>query len=145
MRKFKTIELFAGCGGLLDGFEKTKYYSTLACVEWNKKPSEVLIKRLNSKYGYKDAINKVLCFDIQRTEELINGWTDDLEYGSGNGLKYIVDGNQIDLIVGGPPCQAYSMAGRIQDKEGMSNDYRNYLFESYLKIVDIFKPKNNSF
>lgn len=141
MHKFKTIELFAGCGGLLDGFEKTKYYSTLACVEWNKKPSEVLIKRLSNKYKYKNASDKVLCFDIQRTEELINGWTDDIEYGSGNGLISIVKGEKIDLIVGGPPCQAYSLAGRIQDKEGMRNDYRNYLFESYLKIVDIFKPK----
>ena len=32
----KTIDLFAGCGGLMDGFEQSKLYTTLACVEWEK-------------------------------------------------------------------------------------------------------------
>ena len=41
----------------------------------------------------------------------------------------------LDMVVGGPPCQAYSVAGRIRDKHGMHYDYRNYLFESYLNTV----------
>jgi DNA (cytosine-5)-methyltransferase 1 len=45
------------------------------------------------------------------------------------------------VIIGGPPCQAYSIAGRIRDEHGMRNDYRNYLFECYVKIVEHFKPK----
>lgn len=139
--KLNTIELFAGCGGLVDGFEKTGKYKTLSCVEWNKKPYEVLKKRLNTKYGYVDADETVLRFDIQRTDELINGWKDDLEYGTNSGLKRIIGDNKVDLIVGGPPCQAYSMAGRVQDENGMHNDYRNYLFESYIKVVKVFKPK----
>ncbi|MFL0245587.1 DNA cytosine methyltransferase [Candidatus Clostridium stratigraminis] len=139
--KLNTIELFAGCGGLLDGFEQSGYYNTLASVEWNEKPNDVLIKRLKSKYGYQDAEQKAMRFDIQRTDELLNGWIDDPEYGSSIGLKAILGNRIVDLIVGGPPCQAYSLAGRIQDKDGMKNDYRNYLFESYLKVVDAFKPK----
>lgn len=139
--KLNTIELFAGCGGLLDGFEQSGYYNTLASVEWNKKPNDVLIKRLKSKYGYQDVEQRALHFDIQRTDELLNGWSDDPEYGSSIGLKSIVNNRKVHLIVGGPPCQAYSLAGRIQDKEGMKNDYRNYLFESYLKVVGAFKPK----
>ena len=78
-------------------------------------------------------------FDIQRTEELINGF-DDAEYGKSVGLEKIV-GKSIDLVIGGPPCQAYSIAGRIRDANGMKDDYRNYLFESYLKVVNHFKPK----
>jgi DNA (cytosine-5)-methyltransferase 1 len=47
----------------------------------------------------------------------------------------------VDLIIGGPPCQAYSIAGRAQDKNSMKNDYRNYLFESFVRVVDVFRPK----
>lgn len=141
MNRLNTIELFAGCGGFVDGFEKTQKYNTLASVEWNKKASDVLLNRLKSKYGHNDAVKKVLTFDIQRTEELINGWNDDKEYGSHVGLKELIGEKRVDLIVGGPPCQAYSMAGRIQDGNQMKDDYRNYLFESYMKVVNYFKPK----
>jgi len=45
-----------------------------------------------------------------------------------------------NIIIGGPPCQAYSVAGRIRDKHGMKKDYRNYLFESFLKIINFSQP-----
>jgi DNA (cytosine-5)-methyltransferase 1 len=80
-------------------------------------------------------------FDIQRTEELFAGWKNDIEYGNGKGLDNLIGDNKLDVIIGGPPCQAYSIAGRIRDKDGMKNDYRNYLFESYLKVVNRYKPK----
>ena len=35
-RKIKSIDLFAGCGGLLDGFEQSEHYQTVAAVEWEK-------------------------------------------------------------------------------------------------------------
>lgn len=138
--KYNTLELFAGCGGLLDGFKKSNLYNTLACVEWQKEQCKVLRERLENKYGYQDTEKRVLRFDIQRTEELIKGWKDD-EYGESEGLIKIIGCQRVDIITGGPPCQAYSMAGRIQDKDGMKYDYRNYLFESYLKIVNQFRPK----
>ncbi|EIF15353.1 MULTISPECIES: DNA cytosine methyltransferase [Bacillus] len=141
MTKLNTLELFVGCGGLLDGFEKTKHYYTVASVEWQKYACDTLINRLKKTYNYEDAEKRVLHFDIQRTEELIKGWKDDEVYGSHVGLDSIVNNRKIDLIVGGPPCQAYSVAGRIQDKYGMTNDYRNYLFESYLKVVKVYNPK----
>ena len=50
-------------------------------------------------------------------------------------------GGGLDVIIGGPPCQAYSIAGRIRDEHNMKNDYRNYLFESYLKVVKKYRPK----
>jgi DNA (cytosine-5)-methyltransferase 1 len=141
MNKFlNTIDLFAGCGGLYDGFEKAGSYKSVGFVEWEKSPCETLRRRLEARWKYKDARNVVLRFDIQRTEELIHGWHNDSLYGSNKGLKKIVGKKNVDIVIGGPPCQAYSIAGRVRDVNGMKDDYRNYLFESYLEVVRFFQP-----
>lgn len=136
-----TIELFAGCGGLLDGFKQTNKYSLLAAVEWQKPQVNTLIERLESKYNIKDASERVFCFDIQRTDELIYGWKDDKVYSSSKGMDHQIAKQTVDVITGGPPCQAYSIAGRIRDQNGMKDDYRNFLFESYISVVAHYKPK----
>jgi len=136
-----TIDLFAGCGGLSDGFEKTGMYKSLAFIEWEKQPCATLIKRLTNKWEYESADEIVLQFDMQRIDELINGWKNDEIFGKHKGLKDLVGNKTVDLIIGGPPCQAYSVAGRVRDEKGMHEDYRNYLFESYLAIVNEYKPK----
>ena len=142
MKKIKSIDLFAGCGGLMDGFEQSGYYDTLAVVEWEKAPCRNIEIRLKDKWNYKDASNRVLNFDIQRTDELFSGWKNDAIYGSNKGLDFLINKcDGMDLIIGGPPCQAYSIAGRVRDENGMKNDYRNYLFESYLKVVEHYRPK----
>ena len=136
-----TIDLFAGCGGLMDGFEQSGKFRTLACVEWESAPCENLKKRLRNKWGYNNSEEMVLRFDIQRTAELFCGWQDEV-YGESAGLDSLVNkGGKVDLIIGGPPCQAYSIAGRIRDENGMRDDYRNYLFESYVKVVKQYRPK----
>lgn len=141
-KKIKSIDLFAGCGGLMDGFEQSGHYDTVAAVEWEKAPCRNLEKRLREKWKYKDADQRVLRFDIQRTDELFSGWNDDNDYGTSVGLdKLIEEANGIDVIIGGPPCQAYSIAGRVRDENGMRDDYRNYLFESYIKVLERYKPK----
>lgn len=141
MSKIRSIDLFAGCGGLMDGFEQSGKYETLAAVEWEKGPCRNLRKRLKDKWKYKMADDMVLQFDIQRTDELFAGWKDDETYGSSEGLDKLIGSEELDVIIGGPPCQAYSIAGRVRDEHGMKNDYRNYLFESYLKVVEKYKPK----
>ena len=47
----------------------------------------------------------------------------------------------VDIIIGGPPCQAYSIIGRSRMKENVKDDKRNYLFRYYKEIVDQFQPK----
>lgn len=138
-KKYYTIDLFAGCGGLMDGFMQEGSYETLACVEWEKYPCQTLEQRLKKKWHHKNAKEEVVRFDIQRTEELIQGFEDN-EYGKHKGLAKLIGKKKIDVIIGGPPCQAYSLAGRIRDPHGMKNDYRNYLFESYIRILEYFQP-----
>lgn len=150
-RKYTFIDLFAGCGGLSEGFLQSNKYEALAHVEWELPMVNTLRKRIVDRWGEteEDAKKKVVLFDIQRTDELIYGnWSQRsiMEYAANNakeaqcGLKSIVGNSKVDVIIGGPPCQAYSIHGRATDGDSMKDDYRNYLFESFVKVVDAFKP-----
>ena len=137
--KLKFIDLFAGCGGLFDGFMQSGFYEPVASVEWEKAPVNTLINRLQKKWNIECAKDEVIRFDIQREDELFNGF-EDQEYGKNEGLDALINKkNGIDIVIGGPPCQAYSIAGRNADR--MVNDYRNYLFEHYVSIVKRYNPK----
>ena len=139
MKKIKFIDLFAGCGGLFDGFMQSGMYEPVASVEWEKAPVEVLKNRLKTKWNVEDPDKEVIRFDIQREEELFNGF-DDPEYGKHIGLDSLVDEKKgIDIVIGGPPCQAYSVAGRNAGR--MKGDYRNYLFEHYISVINRYQPK----
>ena len=140
-KKLKTIDLFAGCGGLSLGFHNSNLYDIVAHVEWEKAPLET-IRHWLKQQGEKDIEKKIVHFDIQRLTELFAGWQNDTRFPDGEGLDKIVNNiDKLDIIIGGPPCQAYSIAGRVRDENGMQFDYRNYLFESYLEVVERYQPK----
>jgi len=142
MTKIKMVDLFAGCGGLTEGFLQTGAFEEVAAVEWLKPQVDTLRHRLTEHWGLPHANESVMRFDIQREDELFNGWAGDADFDNGRGLDYFVNAvNGIDIIIGGPPCQAYSIAGRVRDENGMKNDYRNYLFEHYLNVVKRYRPK----
>src|SRR5690554_316954 len=152
-KKLTFIDLFAGCGGLSEGFLQSGKFDGLAHVEWEIPMVRTLRKRLAEKWSHseEEAFKHVVHFDIQKIDELLNGsWSEETNviYGSTNhkdtsekGLKGVVGNKKVNLIIGGPPCQAYSVAGRAQDKNSMKDDYRNYLFESFIKVVDAFQPE----
>lgn len=151
-KKYTFIDLFAGCGGLSEGFMESRHFKGLAHIEWEYPMVQTLRNRLITKWheSGEQAQKRVILFDIQRTDELLNGnWTQETKdlYAKYNsleaqkGLKYLINGDSVDLIIGGPPCQAYSIHGRATDKNSMQDDYRNYLFESFVKVVDDIKPK----
>ena len=74
------VDLFAGCGGLSEGFMQSGHFKGLAHVEWELPMVETLRNRLVAKWGETatSAAEKVILFDIQRTEELLNGdWSDE--------------------------------------------------------------------
>ena len=130
----RVIDLFAGCGGLTEGFLSDRF-EIVAHVEWDRHATHVLkhrLKQVNPNH-HEDSVMR---FDIQRTEEMIAGFEDDEEFGSHLGLDHLVNNQPIDVVIGGPPCQAYSIAGRIRDENGMQDDYRNYLFESFVEVLE---------
>lgn len=123
---YKFIDLFAGCGGLSEGFYM-QGFEALVHVEIDKFACETLKKRMEY-YGYTDINNKVLEHDIT-------------DSGIIDRLNEVVGDNSVDIIIGGPPCQSFSTLGRAKDEFGMQNDPRNFLFESYVRILNYFKPK----
>lgn len=147
------VDLFSGCGGLTEGIMASGGFDALAHMEWELPMVETLRYRLVKAWGHdvEEARERVVHFDIQRVGELLHGeWgmESEAEYGRTNasavkesGLIGLVGDRSVEVVVGGPPCQAYSIAGRAQDPNSMADDYRNYLFESFLGVVEELKPK----
>lgn len=79
-------------------------------------------------YGYENADESVLELDITSEDVLER-------------IESAVKGKEVDIIIGGPPCQAYSSLGRAKDENAMQDDPRNYLFESYVKVLNKYLPK----
>ncbi len=125
-KKYTFIDLFAGCGGLSEGFYR-QGFKALAHVEIDHWACETLRTRMKF-YGYKDYDKEVIEHDITSDDILER-------------IDNVVNGRTVDIIIGGPPCQAYSTAGRVRDGKRMASDPRNYLFESYVKILEYFSPK----
>ncbi|MBR5080815.1 MAG: DNA cytosine methyltransferase [Bacteroidales bacterium] len=125
-KKYTFIDLFAGCGGLSEGFYR-QGFKALAHVEFDHSCCETLRARMKY-YGYKDYDKEVIEHDITSKDILER-------------IDDAVAGRTVDIIIGGPPCQAYSTAGRVRDGKKMATDPRNYLFESYVKILEHYNPK----
>ena len=114
----KTLSLFSGAGGLDIGFHDLGF-DIIESVEIESKFAETL--RINSGEGKKFNHSKVNCIDIR-------------EYEASN----IGD---IDFIIGGPPCQTFSAAGRRASGVLGTTDARGVLFREYVRLLTQLKPK----
>ena len=117
MKKYTFIDLFAGCGGLTEGFYM-QGYKPLAHVEIDKMACKTLKTRMNH-YGYSDMEDTVLNMDITSPDVIEK-------------LESVVGKEEVDLIIGGPPCQGFSLAGRRCE-----DDERNKLYQEYFKTLSI--------
>ncbi|WP_417241597.1 DNA cytosine methyltransferase [Celeribacter sp.] len=126
----KVVDLFAGCGGLALGF-KAKGMKSVAFVEWEKSCCDTLLANFVEPVNGIDP--SVFQVDIRNYEAY-------LDDGASSLTSVVRQHGGIDGIIGGPPCQAYSMAGRVRDPNGMRNDYRNYLFEAYCHVLSVLAP-----
>ena len=122
-KKYKTISLFSGAMGLDLGLESTGRFDILACLE--KEPSFCDTIRLNQKAGRLS--NKLRVYEGSILEIAPEQVMKEC------GLKP----GELDLLVGGPPCQSYSTAG----KRGSVQDPRGLLIWQFLKFVEVLKPK----
>lgn len=107
------LDLFAGCGGLSQGFEDAGFKVVAANDSWN-----VALESFKKNHpGVETVLGDITDPEVQ---------------------KKIVDivNRDVDVIVGGPPCQAFSLAGTRDP-----NDPRGGLFEEYVKMVNVIRPK----
>lgn len=148
----KVIDLFAGAGGLSEGF-KRQGFNIVSHVEMDK--SACLTLKTREAYFYLkeqgkiDIYKKYITGEISR-DELYGYIPDDVlkrvinESISDETIEDIfklIGNEEIDIIIGGPPCQAYSLVGRSRDPDRMKNDPRNYLYRQYIKFIKKYKPK----
>ncbi len=156
MAKLKYLDLFAGAGGLSEGFMRAGFIPA-SHVEMDAAACYTLKTRLAYKWLLKEG--KISIYDAYLRGEITRdafyaevpesllstvfnyeiSW-DNIEELIGK-INKNLQGEKIDLIVGGPPCQAYSLIGRARDENGMLGDKRNYLYELYAEFLKKFKPR----
>lgn len=107
------IDLFSGCGGLSLGFEQSGFKGLLAIDLWQDALTTYSYNRKNAR-TYCGDLSTISPCEIKDQFNIIN----------------------VDVIIGGPPCQGFSVAGkRIID------DKRNELYKAFVNFVRVFKPK----
>lgn len=158
-KQYTFIDLFAGAGGLSEGFIRAGF-EPIAHIEMKKEACDTLRTRAAYHYLRKnDQLNvyKDYLIHKQEKEDGSKLWnkvpkevTDAIiqsEIGEKTiagifeKLDHLIGEKELDLIIGGPPCQAYSVAGRARKGEAMAKDPRNELYKFYVQFLDRYKPK----
>lgn len=155
-RPLNYIDLFAGAGGLSEGFIK-EGFNPLAHVEMNKAACDTLKTRvafhhlkeqdkleIYYKYLREEITRKELWDNIPESKinSVINSEISSDSIDSiFEKINVLSEGKKIDLIIGGPPCQAYSIIGRARDPKNMRDDPRNFLYKLYVQFLEMYKPK----
>ncbi|HLF64577.1 MAG TPA: DNA (cytosine-5-)-methyltransferase [Saprospiraceae bacterium] len=150
------IDLFAGAGGLSEGFIRNGF-RPVAHVEADKAACFTLKTRMayhwlkaNKKINiYKDYLRgKITRAELYNAvpEEVLSSVIhetigDDTLSLIFSQIDHLLQGEKVDIIVGGPPCQAYSVVGRARDKNRMQYDSRNYLYRYYARFLKKYQPK----
>ena len=155
-KTIKYIDLFAGAGGLSEGFIR-EGYEPIAHVEMDLAACYTLKTRLAYHY-LKDSEKfdiyiSYLKGEISRDElyayvpnnlmESVINYPIGTKFNSEihNIIHKRLGNSKVDLIIGGPPCQAYSLVGRARSADGMLGDKRNFLYIQYANYLEEYKPK----
>lgn len=158
-KQFTFIDLFAGAGGLSEGFIRAGF-TPIAHIEMNQDACNTLKTRAAFHYlkvegklsvyeGYlKNKVEKTDGTDLWSkvpkniTEKVICAAIGEKNIGD---IFFNVDklkGSRcVDIIIGGPPCQAYSVAGRARMGKDVENDPRNELYKYYVRFLERYNPR----
>lgn len=117
--KFKVLDLFSGAGGMAEGFLQAGFHIPCA-TDFSKEAGETYVNR-HTQLGYN-----------------INYYSGDIRNLTTKKKRFneFIGDNSIDIVVGGPPCQGFSISGKR-----LADDIRNTLFLEYLKVVKLAQPK----
>jgi DNA (cytosine-5)-methyltransferase 1 len=159
-RNLTFIDLFAGAGGLSEGFVANGGFIPVAHVEMNQYASMTL--RTRTCYYYLEENNRLDEYrsyqrgEITRDElfarmpdgmldtiinrEISDETTDEI-FASIDGILQNTNIQKVDIVIGGPPCQAYSLVGRAVDRDSMRNDPRNFLYRQYIRFLNRYRPR----
>lgn len=154
-KKLNYLDLFAGAGGLSEGFIRAGF-NPVAHVEADQAACFTLRTRIAYHWlkgrDRLEQYNAYLHGSIARSElyslvpdSLINSVINteiskDSLSEIFRTIDELLDGAKLNLIIGGPPCQTYSIIGRSRDKYRMKGDKRNYLYIYYAKFLKRYKP-----
>lgn len=161
-KTYNFIDLFAGAGGLSEGFIQAGF-SPVAHVEMNTYAAQTLETRTGYYYlksqGKLDVYYDYIKGNLSRKEffkqipkDLLKSvFCETMSDDTLPGLFKKIDSilatkgiNTVDVIIGGPPCQAYSLVGRAQSKHmetPMADDPRKDLYKLYARFLQKYQPK----
>lgn len=156
-KEIKVLDLFAGVGGFSEGFILSGC-DIVAHIEMDKEACETIRTRMVyhalKKKGKLDEYKKYLLGEKTR-DEIVDKYKLNKEIDSViqekisrdnykqliDGVKKKLNGADLDIIIGGPPCQAYSHIGRGSDRKHMKRDPRKFLYQYYVEFLKALKPK----
>lgn len=157
--EYNFIDIFSGAGGLSEGF-MVNNFNPVAHIEMNANASDTLRTRAcyyyykknnNLNYYYQYLSGKISKEELYNSvpekviSSVINAEISDKTYTDiFERIDKIMreEGIQnIDVMVGGPPCQAYSLVGRASSPNGMKEDPRNNLYIQYARFLKKYQPK----
>jgi len=155
-KKLTFIDLFAGAGGLSEGFIRAGYkpiahveVDTAACYTLQTRTAYHYLKSKKKYVEYvkylKEEIDRDTLYSLvpqQEKDGVINlALSDENNPAIFKRIDKLLGKNKVDLIIGGPPCQAYSLVGRARSVTGMHDDPRNHLYLQYAKYLKKYNPK----
>ncbi|MDM5360422.1 DNA (cytosine-5-)-methyltransferase [Peribacillus sp. ACCC06369] len=119
--KLNVLDLFSGAGGFSEGF-KEEGFNIVAAVEFDSQIAQTYLYNNPETFVFNEDITQLKTNDIKKIF-------------SNKSLN-------CDVIIGGPPCQGFSMAGnRIRNQQKLIEDPRNELFKEFYRMVKDFRPK----
>lgn len=160
-RRITFIDLFAGAGGLSEGFVRAGFepvahieMNLMACRTLETREAYFFLKKKHRLDHYRQYEQGLISreqllsevpselLDKVINKEMSEQSLDDI-FANVDDLMKMQKVKKINVVIGGPPCQAYSLVGRAQSKHmkhPMSEDPRNYLYRMYTRFLERYQP-----